>query len=257
MEIPDSLIKIFPEYQDVFHDDLENHRKHFLPLCSINLKFISPDKDQWLHFVSVKEIYDGRVGENTSPFHTNYTRCDMFGFDIINGKYKFDADWEYFTVSTEISPESYHLEYTDEEIQFNFNEAMYQLKKSYYKKFGKLYDRDFYRPGLTVEGIRKLERLLKLTADDIHKDEPSDYLSESIGKKINGVIDEINTDQLPLDECEYAGTNLTDKPMKANGDLFTYVACMEGYNFQENAADQIYLFHDDEMKKAVICFEYT
>ena len=257
MEIPASFIKIFPEYQDVFYDDLENYRKYFLPLCSINLKFFSQDKDQWLHFVSVKEIYDGRVGENTTAFHTDYTKCDMFGFDIIDGKYKFDGKWEYFTVSTEISPENYHLEYTDEEIQYNFNEAMYQLKKSYYKKFGQLYARDFYRPGLTVEGIRKLERLLKLTAEDIHNDEPSDYFSETISKKINGVIDEINVDNLPLDECECSGGNLIDKPVKADGSLFNYIACMEGYNFQENAADQIYLFHDDQLSKAVICLEYT
>jgi hypothetical protein len=39
MEIPGSFIKIFPEYQDVFFDDLENHRKYFLPLCSISLVF--------------------------------------------------------------------------------------------------------------------------------------------------------------------------------------------------------------------------
>jgi hypothetical protein len=257
MEIPGSHIKIFPEYQDVFFDDLENHRKYFLPLCSVNFGFLSQGKDQWLHFVSVKEIYDGRVGENTISFHTDYTKCDMFGFDIIEGKYKFDAKWEYFSVSTEISPENYHLEYTDEEIQFNYNDAMYQLKKSYYKKFGTLYDRDNNRPGLTIEGIRKLERLLKLTADDLHNDEPSDYLAEVISKKINGVIDEINIDDLPLDECNYSGTNLIDKPVKADGSIFNYIACMEGYNFQENAADQIYLFHDDQLKKAVICLEYT
>lgn len=257
MEIPGSFIKIFPEYEDVFYDDLENHRKYFLPLCSINLKFFSQDQDQWLHFVSVKEIYDGRVGENSSSFHTDYTKSDMFGFDIIDGKYRFDAKWEYFSVSTEISPENYHLEYTDEEIQFNFNDAMYQLKKSYYKKFGKLYDRDGHRPGLTVEGIRKLERLLKLTAEDLHNDEHSDYLAEMISKKINGVIDEINIENLPLDECGYSGENLIDKPVRPDGSLLNYIACMEGYNFQENAADQIYLFHDDQMKKAVICLEYT
>jgi len=257
MEIPHSSIKIFPQYEDVFYDDIENHRKYFLPLCSINLNFFSKEKDQWLHFVSVKEIYDGRIGENTTAFHTDYTKCDMLGFDIIDGKYKFDAQWEYFTVSTEILPENYHLEYTDEEIQFNFNDAMYQLKKSYYKKFGQLYDRDFYRPGLTVEGIRKLERLLKLSAEDIHKDGPSDYLAETIDKKINGVIDEINVKNLPLDECEYSGQNLTDKPFQADGSLFSYIACMEGYNFQENAADQIYLFYNDDLEKAVICLEYT
>lgn len=257
MTIPDDCLKIFPEYKDVFYDDLENHMKYFLPLCSINLKNITKDKDYWLHFVSVKEIYDGRIGENTVQFHTDYTKCDMLGFDIIDGKYKFDSKWEYFSVSTEILPQDYHLEYTDEEIQFNFNNAMYQLKKSYYQKFGKLYDKDFYRPGLTVEGIRKLERILKLTADDLYKDEDSDYLKDQINEKINGVLIELNCDNQPFDNCNYSGSNLTSVPLKKNGDLFHYIACMEGYDFQETAADQIYLFHDDQQKKAVICFEYT
>jgi hypothetical protein len=97
---------------------------------------------------------------------------------------------------------------------------MYQLKKSYYKKFGKLYDGDFYRPGLTVDGIRKLERLLKLTAEDLRNDEHSEYLAECISKKINGIIDEINIDHHPLDQCGCSGTNLIDKPVKADGSLF-------------------------------------
>lgn len=255
--IPADCIKIFPEYADVFYDDLENHRKYFLPLCSVNLKFISPEKDQWLHIVSVKEIYDGRVGEHTTAFHTAFTKCDMLGFDVIDGKYKFDAGWEYFTVSTQISPEQYGGEYGDDEIQYNFNDAMYQLKKSYYRKYGELYARDFNRPGLTVEGIRKLERLLKLTADDLHNDEPSDYLEERLSNKISNVIDEINVDALPLDECRFCGDSLFEKPFRADGRIFDYIACMEGYDFQENAADQLYLFHDKEMQKAVICLEYT
>lgn len=257
MEIPDGFIKIFPEYHDVFYDDLENHKKYFLPLCSINLGFLPENKDQWLHFVSVKEIYDGRVGENTTPFHTEYTKCDMLGFDIIDNKYKFDAKWEYFTVSTEILPENSNIEYNDEEIQFNFNQAMYQLKKSYYKTFGKLYDKDFDRPGLTVNGIRKLERILKLTVEDLNKDKDSDYIADRQKKKINDVISEINRDNLPLDNCNYSGENLIDKPINKNGELFDYIACMEGYDFQENCADQIYLFHNQKLEKAVICFEYT
>ncbi|KRD11253.1 hypothetical protein ASE21_05985 [Flavobacterium sp. Root901] len=257
MKIPEAYIKIFPEYQDVFYDDLDNHKKYFLPLCSINLGFISKDKNYWLHFISVKEIYNGSVGQTTTSFHSEFTKYDMFGFDILDGKYKFDSEWDYFTVSREILPGNLDIEYTDEEIQFNFNQAMYELKKSYYKKFGKLYDKDFYRPGLTVNGIRKLERLLKLTPEDLYNDKDSEYVKEHQKKKINGVLLEINIDNLPLDECSFSGENLIDKPLDKNGNLFDYIACMEGYDFQQDAADQIYLFHNFELKKAVICLEYT
>lgn len=49
------LVRIFPNDEDVFYDDLENHRKYFLPVCSFNLQLIDPSQDEWLHVVSVKE----------------------------------------------------------------------------------------------------------------------------------------------------------------------------------------------------------
>ncbi len=120
-----------------------------------------------------------------------------------------------------------------------------------------MYDRVFERPGLTVQGIRKLERLLKLTPEDLQKDEHSDYLSDRINEKINGIITEINVDNRPLTDCEYSGENLIDTPIKPDGNIINYIGCIEGYDFQKDAADQIYLFYDENIKKAVICFEYT
>ncbi|MNR04860.1 hypothetical protein D3C85_1208530 [compost metagenome] len=180
----------------------------------------------------------------------------MFGFDIIDGKYKFDASWDYFTVSKEILPENYALEYSEAEIEYNFNDSMYQLKKAYYKKYGKIYDLDFNRPGLEVFDIRKLDRLRQLTPEDLHNDPFSDYLSDRINAKINGVLDEINVGNLLLEDCQFGGENLIDKPFN-NHQPFSYIGCMEGYDFQQHAADQVFLFHDQELNKAVICLEYT
>lgn len=251
------LIKIFPEYEDVFYDDIENHKKYFLPICSVNLKIIDPAEDQWLHIVSVKEIYDGCVGEDTPEYHTEYTKADMFGFDVIDGKYKFDADWNYFSAHTGISPEDYGNSYSDLEIEYNMNGAMYQLKKEYYQKHNKLYDKDFNRPGLEVYDIRRLERLRKLTVEDLEKDNESEYAEERLQNKIFGIFEELNTNALPLEECNFGGENLIEKPFKPDGTLMDYIACLEGYDFQQNSADQVFLFYDKELKKAVICLEYT
>ncbi|MEC4051840.1 hypothetical protein VSP10_03450 [Myroides odoratimimus] len=114
-----ALIKLFPEYEDVFYDDIENHKKYFLPICSFNMKLIDPTNDTWLHIVSVKEIYDGCVGEDTTDYHTTFTKANMFGFDIIDGKYKFDADWNYFSVDTVITEEDYTKDYSELEIEYN------------------------------------------------------------------------------------------------------------------------------------------
>ncbi|MDR6525251.1 hypothetical protein J2787_000621 [Chryseobacterium rhizosphaerae] len=251
------LIKIFPEYEDVFYDDIENHKKYFLPICSINLKIINPSEDQWLHIVSVKEIYDGCVGENKPEYHTEYTKSDMFSFDVMEGKYKFDADWNYFSAHTEISPEDYGNSYSDLEIEYNMNEAMYQLKKEYYQKHNKLYDKDSYRPGLMVDDIRRLERLRKLTVEDLEKDDYSEYAEERLQKKVYEVFDELNTASLPVEETHFGADNLIEKPYKNDDTLMDYIGCMEGYDFQNSAADLLYLFYDKELKKAVICLEYT
>lgn len=250
------LIRLFPAYEDVFYDDLENHKKYFLPICSFNLQLLDPSNNEWLHIVSVKEIYDGCVGEESEEYHTQFTKADMLGFDIIDGKYKFDADWNYFQTSTEITPEQYDQEFSDPDIEYNMNEAMYQLKKAYYNKHGKLYDKYSYRPGLTVDDIRRLERLRALTVEDLEKDEDSDYMVERAGKKLYGIFEELNIEKKSLEDSNFSGENLMNKPT-LNDQLLDYIACVEGYDFQQNAADQIFLFHDDSIKKAVICFEYT
>lgn len=250
------LIKLFPAYEDVFYDDLENHKKYFLPICSFNLQLLDPSKNEWLHIVSVKEIYDGCVGEEREEYHTLFTKADMLGFDIIEGKYKFDADWNYFQASTEITPEQYGQEFSDLEIEYNMNEAMYQLKKAYYNKHGKLYDKYSDRPGLTVYDIRRLERLRQLTVEDLEKDENSEYMMERAEKKLHGIFEELNIEKKSLEDSNFGGENLINKPT-LNEKLLDYIACIEGYDFQQNAADQIFLFHDSSIKKAVICFEYT
>lgn len=46
-------------------------------------------------------------------------------------------------------------------------------------------------------------------------------------------------------------------PKDEYGHPFTYVGFVTGYYFQTYGADRIYLFFNKELRKAVICFEYT
>ncbi|MDM1398877.1 hypothetical protein HX049_17175 [Myroides odoratimimus] len=251
-----SLIKLFPEYEDVFYDDIENHKKYFLPICSFNLKLIDPTNDTWLHIVSVKEIYDSCVGVDTTDYHTTFTKADMFGFDIIDRKYKFDADWNYFSVDTVITEEDYTKDYSELEIEYNKNETVYQLRKAYYQKYGKLCDKDYDRPGLHVEDIRSLERLRQLTVEDMDNGQHSDYLMERLKQKIHGIFEELNIEGLPLEACKYGGENIIEKPYH-NGEVLPHIATIEGYDFQQSAADMLFLFYNQTINKAVICLEYT
>ena len=87
--------------------------KTLLPICSINLQCIEPEWDEWLHIVSAKEIHEGCVGDFTQSFHTNYTKADTIGFDVIDGKYKFEANWNYFKI------EQNHSDIIEKAYEFN------------------------------------------------------------------------------------------------------------------------------------------
>lgn len=54
--------------------------------------------DEWVYIVLVKEIYDGCVGDFIKLFYINFMKVDILGFDVINGKYKFEVDWNYFEI---------------------------------------------------------------------------------------------------------------------------------------------------------------
>lgn len=100
MELNNSLeyFRPYPDYEDVFYDEIEKHKQFFLPICSFNLKCLFPERDEWVHIISAKE---NMLGEYTSNYHTDYTKENIYSFDIIDGKYKFEASWDYFLLNHE------------------------------------------------------------------------------------------------------------------------------------------------------------
>lgn len=267
MNIPTDCLRIFPDYKDVFYGDIEAHERHFLPLCSLNLKFIDPHRDQWMHMVSVIEIFDACVGDTTTQHHTQFTKADTFAFDVKQGKYCFDASWDYFQIHENIETRDYDNEHSETALGYAMNLSMYELKKAYFRQHGELSNRRM-RPGLDSFDIESLKRLRKRTVEGLRESPIEAYSVERIESKIGGVLDDIMfksakslRNQI---ECghsieylkSFSNHNFT-APVTPNGDVFEYIASMEGYDFQKYAADQIYLFHDQALNKAIICLEYT
>ncbi|AJH15386.1 hypothetical protein [Myroides profundi] len=329
MIVEPQLIKYFPEYDQVFQGDLSQYSKHFLPICSINLKCIYPDQDQWLHFVSVKEIYDGCVGQETKEYHSEYCKEDMIGFDVIGDKYCFTGDWNYFvyekmiqegtipqnqemvvkyranrvniqtvedldtwlvqfelTTSPDfrnklkskhtffITPDSdqglvenlldrFEKEASESDYDsvigaYKLNTKTYELAKAYYHKHGKIYPMTIGNYSTKIETMESLEKGVEDNLEYIQYPE------------IAGILDDIQfqskEDKDCLEECEISfeeamqfedSTNLTNLPYDAEGNIFTYIGRFTGYLFQQYGADSVYLFYNKELKKAVICLEYT
>lgn len=329
MKIAQQHIKYFPEYEQVFIGDIEQHKKHFLPICSINLQCIYPDQDQWLHFVSVKEIYEGCVGQETAMYHSDYCREDLIGFDVIEDKYSFEGDWNYFvyeklmaegssinnqnmiqqyridkeTIPSETDLEVWLVQFesttypeyrnklrskhafcmranSDKRIVANvldsfeqearesdydtvigayeLNTKTYELAKAYYYKHGSIYPMTIGNYSTKIETMASLEEGVEKNKQYIEYPE------------IGGILDDIQfhskEDRDCLEECEISfeeamrfedSTNLMELPYDKEGNIFTYIGRFTGYLFQQYGADNAYLFYSKELKKAVMCLEYT
>lgn len=249
------FFKPYPKYEDVFYDDIENHKKYFLPICSINLKFMFPERDEWLHFISVKEIYEGCVGENTFDFHTAYTKEDMFGFDIIDGKYKFDASWDYFYINHKDNS-SYFNELGN---AYEENSVSYKVGKEYFEKYGKIFPRTLNWENISLETLEALERDDKEKYPDYKYEYPEFFgLLDDIKHQSTSAKEMMEEYNISIEEMNtFEDTNLLEVPKNNSQNVFEYIGNLTGYNFQKNGADALYLFQNQELKKAVICLEYT
>ncbi|MDJ1499395.1 hypothetical protein [Xanthocytophaga agilis] len=91
-------LKLCPQIHEVFFDQHEEYKKYFKPLVSINLSLVNPQWNGQLFIVySNNDPYctAAQAHMNTFCHQTKVT------FDIVDGKYKFKADFGYFQTNTD------------------------------------------------------------------------------------------------------------------------------------------------------------
>ena len=94
---PQPYLKPFPAFADVFDVPLELHRKHFLPLISVDASVVYPDLELWLHFVTpIEPLLEQDVGSFTKDHHDFYNKEGQYAFNVTNGKYAFAGEFAYF-----------------------------------------------------------------------------------------------------------------------------------------------------------------
>ena len=97
IETATPFVRPFPDFEDVFAEPLAMHRKHFLPLVSVDTKVISPDLPGWMHFVTpIEPLLELDVGYFTEEFHDFYNKQGQYAMRVVNGKYVFSGDFNYF-----------------------------------------------------------------------------------------------------------------------------------------------------------------
>src|SRR5262249_32956569 len=94
---PTPFIKPFPAYEGVFAEPMALHRKHFLPLVSVDTSVIYDDLRVWLHFVTpIEPLLEGNVGDWTADFFDFYNDINQVAFKFSDGKYTFAGDFNFF-----------------------------------------------------------------------------------------------------------------------------------------------------------------
>lgn len=131
----------FPEAEEVFSDNLEQHRRHFLPLISLDASTFDPSWGGRLHIVSVKECCDGAVGEHCREHHTELCKDNQIAFRVsADGRYTFLADFKFFVVEPGAKPETYDSTHFVDEFEDFYAEAQssYDATKAHFLRSGVL-----------------------------------------------------------------------------------------------------------------------
>lgn len=134
----DGIITLFPPAEDVFEDP-ERAGGYLLPLATVDGSTIDADLPGPLHFVVPIDPYDGVVGEYTGAFHTATCTANWVGFGVANGRYRLDAEYEFFE----------RLYYRDHPVPDTIHESVrgrwIDDVAAHYEKTTKAYD-DFVQP---------------------------------------------------------------------------------------------------------------
>jgi hypothetical protein len=94
---PAPFIRPFPAFEDVFGEPADLHRKHFLPLVSVDASAAHPDLREWLHIVMpIEPLLEGNVGDWTDEYSDVYNQVGRVAFRVSGGRYSFTGDFQFF-----------------------------------------------------------------------------------------------------------------------------------------------------------------
>lgn len=290
MNIPSQFIRFFPEPESVFTGDIDKHRQHFLPICSIDSRILYPEaKPMWLHFVQPADIYEYWIGMETEEYYDGLNFMDSFCFDVNSeGKYCFNGDWRIFESENTV-PEAIwqQAKKTAQEKNIDLYKALppnwgnlasgrlaeairvnhdfYQLMKRFYAIYQRLPFCDYQAYEMIELQKQSVEESLpKLIAleqeyERAHPDEKPKPLFEDIAGKSADMQETMQkkgvSEVWQLFQEEFY--NLFDTPKRHDGRVFDYVGSLCGHDFQAHGCDELYLFFDPISQKAVIRLVYS
>ena len=89
----------FPEAEDVFAEDVEEHARYLLPLASVNLAHLRPGWTGWIHLIAPIEPCSGIVGEYAECYETDWCKPNWLGYHMMRDKCLLAADFRLFQMA--------------------------------------------------------------------------------------------------------------------------------------------------------------
>jgi hypothetical protein len=221
IQAPVPFIRPFPSFEDVFAEPLDRHRKHFLPLVSVDASVVSDDLDVWLHFVTpIEPLLEGYVGDWTEDCHDFYNSVGQFAFRVCDGKYAFHGDFRYFAYESGTIFKGFPN--SEEEIHDD-----YRLRIASYEA--------------VRQGFQKYERIPWSAASPF---DPARGICGPLVTQLGG--------EPVLGNWEHAGL-----PVNHAGKPFRYIGEVQGFSYCDGGIQALLLFYDPDEKVALFRSDYT
>lgn len=237
-------IKCFEDIENVFHEKHKNYDLIFFPLCSINLKNIIPNRDEWIHFVDV-----WNNGDIEDSYFNEYRTRDSIKFKLESSKYHYVGDekafpkYEYLKNWKDESKNEFEKnkeEYIKIVEPKEFQESNRKLIEN--KRQEKEFDHFLYTDQLITYLVTK-ERFTREGKIVNYKSFPNGYEIKPKNpiKQLGGTP-------------QWDQSNMT--PKNKDGKPYTFIGEVIGFNYMKNGSDRILLFLDEETNDAIEIIQF-
>ncbi|MCA9610654.1 MAG: hypothetical protein KC619_33895 [Myxococcales bacterium] len=95
---PDESFRPFPDPEDVFAEQVLEHREVLLPLASLDLSFVDPALVGTVHFIHPIEPMDGYVGDGGEGAFNYLCRPNWVGYRYTGDRCRVATSFDYFAL---------------------------------------------------------------------------------------------------------------------------------------------------------------
>jgi hypothetical protein len=226
-------LKPFPATEDVFGEPLQLHRKHFLPLVSVNPAVVQPDLDLWLHFViPVEPLLELDVGYFTQEYHDYYNQMGQVAFRLEEGRYSFTGDFNYFAYESGAIFKAFPGRDNEIHEDYHRRRTTHAAAAQRFQQTGRL-----YQPYFDRDDSAEIDRKAKGRSGLSFAESYSPFVVQLGGSTDGGNFG-----------SELPGTK-SKRPFRFIGELY-------GFSYCEGAATWVFLYYEPEEKIALIRLDY-